>query len=88
LPEENGLPGDLLEDKIETEVLLDGGGGSAPMSATNHLLFQKLKKKCNSQKKTLNRFFESLRLAIQKSKVIPKCVDWNYVKVFDFSIFN
>jgi hypothetical protein len=28
-PEENGLPGGLLEDKTEIEVLLHGGGGSA-----------------------------------------------------------
>jgi hypothetical protein len=56
------------------------------MSATDYLLFQKLKKKCSSQEKTLERLFESLHLAIQKSKVIPKCADWNYVKVFSFSI--
>jgi hypothetical protein len=64
LLEENGLPEDLLEDKIEIEVLLDGGGRLALMSATDHLLFQKLKKKCISQEKTLDRFFESLHLAI------------------------
>jgi hypothetical protein len=58
------------------------------MSAADRLLFQKLKKKCNSQEKTLERLSESLHLAIQKNKVIPKCADWNYVKVFGFSIFN
>jgi hypothetical protein len=58
------------------------------MSVTDHLLFQKLKKKCSSQKKTLERLSESLHLAIKKSKVIPKCADWNYVKEFSFSIFN
>ncbi len=58
------------------------------MSVVNRLFFQKLKKKCNSQEKTLEKLSESLHLAIQKSKVIPKCANWNYVKVFNFSIFN
>ncbi len=48
LPEENGLPGDLLKDKIKTKVLLDSGGGSTQMFTVDHLLFQKLKKKCSS----------------------------------------
>ncbi len=88
LPEENALPGDLPEDRTETEVLPEGGGGSARMSAADRILFQKLKKKCSSQEKTLERLSESLHLAIQKTKVIPKCANWNYVKVFNFSIFN
>jgi len=88
LPKENGLPEDLLENMTKTEVLLDGGGGLIRMSLVDHLLFQKLKKKCSLQEKTLERLSENLHLAIQKSKVIPKCVDWNYVKVFSFSIFN
>ncbi len=29
LPKENGLPRDFLEDRIETKVLPDGGGGLA-----------------------------------------------------------
>jgi len=87
LPEENGPLGDLLKDKTETKVLPDGGGGLARMSATDRLLFQKLKK-CSSQEKTLERLSKSLHLAIQKSKVIPKCANWNYVKVLSFSIFN
>jgi len=45
------------------------------MSAVDRLLFEKIKKKCSSQEKTLERLSESLHLAIQKSKVIPKCVD-------------
>ncbi len=64
LPEENAMPGDLPEDRTETEVLLDGGGRSARMSASDHLLFQKLKNKCSSREKTLERLFESLHLAI------------------------
>ncbi|CAN5975236.1 unnamed protein product [Sphagnum jensenii] len=48
LLEENGPFGDLLEDRTKTEVLPDGGGGLARMSAANRLLFQKLKKKCSS----------------------------------------
>ncbi len=86
LLEENGLLGDLLEDKIEIEVLPNGGRGSARMSTINCLFLQKLK--CSLQEKTLERLFESFHLAIQKSKVIPKCAGWNYVKVFYFSIFN
>jgi hypothetical protein len=58
------------------------------MSAVDHLLFQKLKKKCNLQEKTLKKWSKSLHLATHKSKVIPKCAYWNYVKVFSFSIFN
>ncbi len=88
LLKENGLPGDLPEDTTKIKVLPDGGGGSTQMSAVDHLLFQKLKKKCSSQEKTLERLFKSLHLAIQKSKVIPKYADWSYVKVFNFSIFN
>ncbi len=88
LLEENGIPGDLPKDRTKIEVLPNGGRRLARMSATNCLLFQKLKKKCSLQEKTLERLFESLHLAIQKSKAIPKCVDWNYVKVFNFSIFN
>jgi hypothetical protein len=34
------------------------------MCIVDHLLFQKLKKKCNSQEKTLERLSESLHLAI------------------------
>ncbi len=69
LPEENGPPGDLPEDRTETEVLPDGGGGSARMFAADRLLFQKLKKKCSSQEKTLERLSESLHLAIVVSVV-------------------
>jgi hypothetical protein len=88
LLEENGLLEDLLEDRTKTKMLPDGGGGSTRMSTIDLLLFKKIKKKCSSQEKTLERLFESLHLAIQKSKVMAKCVDWNYVKVFSFSIFN
>ncbi len=88
LPEENGLPEDLQEDMTETEMLPDGGGGSTQMYAADRLLFQKLKKKCSSQEKTLERLSENLHLAIHKIKVIPKCTHWNYVKVFSFSIFS
>jgi hypothetical protein len=52
LLEEYGLLGDLPKNRIETKVLLIGGGESTRMSAINRLLFQKLKKKCNSQEKT------------------------------------
>jgi hypothetical protein len=58
------------------------------MSVVDRLFLQKLKKKCNLQEKTLERLSESLHVAIQKSKVIPNCANWNYVKVFNFSIFN
>jgi hypothetical protein len=64
LLEENGLPGDLLKDMTETKMLLDGGGGSTWMFAIDRLFFQKLKKKCSLQEKTLERLFESLHLAI------------------------
>jgi hypothetical protein len=86
LPKENGLPRDMPKDKTETEVLPYGGGGSTRMSAADRLFFQKLKKKCSSQEKTLERLSESLHLAIEKSKVIPKCAAWNYVKVCHFQL--
>jgi hypothetical protein len=88
LLKENGLPEDMLKDMTKTKVLPNGGGRLARMSTIDRLFFQKLKKKCNSQEKTLDMLSKSLHLAIHKSKVIPKCVDWNYVKVFNFSIFN
>jgi hypothetical protein len=40
LPKENGLPKDLLEDRIKTKVLPDGGGGLACMSVVDRLIFQ------------------------------------------------
>jgi hypothetical protein len=88
LLEENGLFRDLPKDRTEIEVLLDGGGGSIRMFVVDRLLLQKLKKKCNLQEKTLERLSESLHVAIKKNKVIPNCANWNYVKVFNFSIFN
>jgi hypothetical protein len=62
--------------------------GFSGFSYYHSLTINLVKKKCSSQEKTLERLSESLHLAIQKTKVIPKCADWNYVKVFNFSIFN
>ncbi len=59
LLEENGLFRDFPKDRIEIEVLPDGGGGSTRMFVVDRLLLQKLKKKCNLQKKTLERLSES-----------------------------
>jgi hypothetical protein len=53
------------------------------MSTTDYILLEKLKKKCNTQEEELESFFESLHDAIQKNKPIPKCVNWNYVKVLN-----
>jgi hypothetical protein len=41
-----------------------GGERLTQMSAVNRLHFQKLKKKCSSQEKTLERLSESLHLTI------------------------
>jgi hypothetical protein len=60
LPEEKGLPKELAKDRTKTEVLLDDEGGLVRMSTSDYLLFQKLKKKCNSQQKTSKSLFEHL----------------------------
>jgi hypothetical protein len=54
------------------------------MSTIDYIILEKLKKKCNTQEEELERFFESLHDAIQNNKPIPKCVDWNYVKVLNY----
>jgi hypothetical protein len=41
LAKEKGLPKDLLEDRIEIEVLPDEGRRSVQMFVVDHLLFQK-----------------------------------------------
>jgi len=64
LPKDNGLPEDLPKDKTKIKVLPNGEGRLAQMSATNHLLFQKLKKKCSLQEKTFKKLSESLHLSI------------------------
>jgi hypothetical protein len=48
---ENGLLGDLLEDRTEKEVLPDDGGGLVRMSVVDHFLFHKLKRSAIRKKR-------------------------------------
>ncbi len=59
------------------------------MCTIDYILLVKLKRKCNTQEEELEGVFESSHDAIQKNKPIPKCVDYNYVKVLNhLFIFN